>query len=42
LTNWKLFLAKLERESFYGNMQAEGFRIRMEQLLEENAKLKAV
>lgn len=33
---------KLERELFYTNMQAEGFRIRMEQLLEENAKLKAV
>ncbi|MBH3369012.1 hypothetical protein I5R92_17125 [Pseudomonas carnis] len=33
---------KLERELFYTNMQAEGFRIRMEQLLEENAKLRAV
>lgn len=33
---------KLERELFCTNMQAEGFRIRMEQLLEENAKLKAV
>lgn len=33
---------KIEREMFLDKMQAEGFRVRMEQLLEENAKLKAV
>lgn len=33
---------KLERDLFYSNMQAEGFRIRIEQLLDENANLKAV
>ncbi|MEE4224818.1 hypothetical protein [Pseudomonas viridiflava] len=33
---------KLEREAFMSDMQAEGFRIRVEQLLEENAKLKVV
>uniref|UniRef100_UPI0013CEE515 hypothetical protein n=1 Tax=Pseudomonas viridiflava TaxID=33069 RepID=UPI0013CEE515 len=31
---------KLERGAFKADMQAEGFRIRMEQLIEENAKLK--
>ena len=33
---------RLQREVFMLQTQAEGFRIRMEQLLEENAKLKAV
>jgi regulator of replication initiation timing len=33
---------KLQREVFMSQFQAEGFRTRMEQLLEENAKLRAV
>jgi hypothetical protein len=32
---------KLEREMYLDKMQAEGFRVRMEQLLTENADLKA-